>query len=115
MIIDTAVYTYFSKITGGLQIESVEYSREKESIFCVSTGGPITHTIWRKNDVTLKISDPKYEFSHLLIDGARSEFQNSIRFINKDDEDSGNYTCEVVNQNGSDSASLILSSKNCYY
>lgn len=67
---------------------------------CISSGGPVKRILWKKNGQELFTVDRNYEFSQQFIDRIKSTYKNSLKFVHKDESDSGNYSCEVSNRKG---------------
>ena len=104
MLLRTTKYNYVN--TGYLQIEQLYYDQREGRLVCLSTGGPVQRVTWKKDDQELFTVNQNYDFSQQLLDRTNGTYKHILRFLYKDEEDSGTYTCEISNQLG-DIASMI--------
>ncbi len=83
-------------LLGHLEIEQLYYDPQDNKIVCISSGGPAERILWKKNNQELFIVDQSYKFSQTIDTNGR--YKNTLKFIYKGEDDSGNYTCEVRNK-----------------
>ena len=90
---------------GSPSIVSLTLDQQDSSLICVSTGGPATTVIWKRNDIII-LSDGNGDYQQIqtVLDTQTATYENKL-FSN---ELVGNFTCTVINSRGRAETMLLL-------
>ena len=80
------------------------------SLNCISTGGPVTTVIWRKNNQQLSIDGVDYQQTQIIVNSENAEYRN-ILYSNNAGNLVGVFTCIVQNARGSDNMTISTNGK----
>lgn len=82
-------------VIGNLFISSFNFSSITQELICISTGGPATTIIWRKNNETI---NNQYRQTQKILDTDNSIYEN-ILFLGEEEPIAiiGHYSCVVSN------------------
>ena len=79
------------------------------TLICVSTGGPATNVIWKRNEDYLEIGGTIYQQSQIITDNQNAEYKTMLTLPMTNIEYlDGTYECIVGNSRGSGNANLKL-------
>lgn len=98
-------------MAGDVHVHELVYEKDAQTLSCKSTGGPISTLTWQYNNLILNETDSRYDFTQQLLQSNNTTYNiiNNLRIIDKSEEDSGIYTCTIVNDQGMDTSSIQIS------
>ena len=84
----------------------------QRSLICISTGGPATTVVWRRDGQLLTIDENTYQQSQRIVSTQNATYETTLYIPNDSIEDyNATYKCLVFNSRGSDSSSITLEGK----
>ena len=94
---------------GKPRIQEFHFNANQQLLTCISTGGPATDVIWRRNKARLNMDGIKYSQVQMIDDMAERSYINILRIRKLDPADvAGNYSCTVSNIRGNDDRSVEI-------
>ena len=106
----TFIYMYSLPllITEPPSISTLTYQEDARTLTCVSTGSPATTVSWMKDDQSLSIDGSTYQLTQTVTNRAASTYSNVLTVSETASTGvAGTYICNVSNDLGSDSDSVI--------
>ena len=96
-------------MSGKPRIQEFNFNASEQLLVCISTSGPATDVIWRRNEAKLNMDGTNYSQIQTIDDKAESTYINTLRIRKLDPADvAGNYNCTVSNIRGNESRSLEI-------
>ena len=95
-------------LLGNITNVTIHYNKARQTIVCMSKGGPATSVTWSLNSETISTNGREYETSQTIIDTTSAVYENRLRIIDGTSAVAGVYRCRVSNPMGSLYAELDI-------
>ena len=89
------------------------YDPSAKDFICISSGGPATNVLWKKNTQLLNTDGTNYQKTQRIISTENATYENKLHVV----DDSMLYyndsvECLVMNSRGSHSSSIVIEGNN---